>query len=57
MLRWPTIFFLTALAAAVFGFVGTSMNSVLISKVVLSVFLLLFIGSMIWPRHHRQLNE
>lgn len=53
MLRWPVVFFLLALSAAVFGFSGISMNAVLIAKVLLITFLLLFFASMVMPRLQR----
>lgn len=50
MLRWAIIFFVVALVAAVFGFGGIAGEAEWIGKVLLVVFLILFVVSLIFGR-------
>jgi uncharacterized membrane protein YtjA (UPF0391 family) len=47
MLRWALIFFVVALIAAVFGFGGIAASAVGIARILFSVFILLFLISLI----------
>ena len=46
MLRWALVFFVVALIAAVFGFLGIATAAVSIAKVLFFVFLVLFLASL-----------
>lgn len=47
MLNWALIFLIVALVAAVFGFTGLAIAASGIAKVVFSLFLVLFLLSML----------
>jgi uncharacterized membrane protein YtjA (UPF0391 family) len=47
MLRWAAIFFVVALIAAVFGFLGIAAAAVSIAKILFFVFLVLFFVSLV----------
>jgi uncharacterized membrane protein YtjA (UPF0391 family) len=47
MLRWALAFFVIALVAAVFGFLGIAAAAVLIARVLFFVFLVLFVVSLV----------
>jgi uncharacterized membrane protein YtjA (UPF0391 family) len=48
MLHYAVVFFLIAIVAAVFGFGGIAIGAAEIAKVLFFVFLVLFVGSLIW---------
>lgn len=48
MLYYAGVFFVIALIAAIFGFGGIAAGAVEIAKVLFFIFLVLFIGSLIW---------
>jgi len=50
MLRYAVLFFLIAIAAAVFGFGGIAGASAWIAQVLFVVFLILFVVSLIFGR-------
>jgi uncharacterized membrane protein YtjA (UPF0391 family) len=50
MLRWAVAFFVIALIAAVFGFGGIAGEAAWIGKILLFVFLVLFVLSFIFGR-------
>jgi uncharacterized membrane protein YtjA (UPF0391 family) len=50
MLRYAVLFFLIAIAAAVFGFGGIAGASAWIAQALLVVFLILFVVSLIFGR-------
>ena len=50
MLYWAIVFAVLALAAGILGFVGPSGNLALIAKILLFVFLVLFVLSLIFGR-------
>jgi uncharacterized membrane protein YtjA (UPF0391 family) len=50
MLRWAIIFFVVALAAAVFGFGGIAGDAAWIGKILLVVFLILAVMSLLTGR-------
>ena len=47
MLRWAVAFFVVALIAAVFGFLGIAAAAVSIARVLFFVFLVLFLVSLL----------
>jgi uncharacterized membrane protein YtjA (UPF0391 family) len=47
MLRWAIAFFIVALIAAVFGFLGIAAAAVSIARVLFFVFLVLFLVSLL----------
>ena len=47
MLRWAAIFLVIALIAAVFGFTDIASASASIAQVLFSIFLILFLGTVI----------
>jgi uncharacterized membrane protein YtjA (UPF0391 family) len=47
MLRWDLIFFVVALVAAAFGFLGIASAAVGIARLLFYVFLILFLVSLI----------
>jgi uncharacterized membrane protein YtjA (UPF0391 family) len=47
MLRWALVFFVVALIAAVFGFLGIAAAAVSIAKILFFVFLVLFLVSLV----------
>jgi uncharacterized membrane protein YtjA (UPF0391 family) len=47
MLRWAVVFFVVALIAAVFGFLGIAAAAVSIAKILFFVFLVLFLVSLV----------
>jgi uncharacterized membrane protein YtjA (UPF0391 family) len=47
MLRWAIVFFVVALIAAVFGFLGIAAAAVSIAKILFFVFLVLFLVSLV----------
>jgi uncharacterized membrane protein YtjA (UPF0391 family) len=47
MLRWAVLFFVVALIAAVFGFLGIAAAAVSIAKILFFVFLVLFLVSLV----------
>jgi len=50
MLRWALAFLLIAIVAAVFGFGGIAGEAAWIAKVLLFVFLILFVVSLVFGR-------
>ena len=50
MLRWALVFLLVAIVAAVFGFGGIAGEAAWIAKVLLFVFLILFVVSLVFGR-------
>jgi uncharacterized membrane protein YtjA (UPF0391 family) len=48
MLNYAIAFFLIAIVAAVFGFGGIAAGAAEIAKILFFVFLVLFVGSLIW---------
>jgi uncharacterized membrane protein YtjA (UPF0391 family) len=48
MLYYAVVFFVIALVAAVFGFGGIAAGAVEIARILFFIFLILFIGSLIW---------
>jgi uncharacterized membrane protein YtjA (UPF0391 family) len=50
MLRWAVIFLLVAIVAAVFGFGGIAGEAAWIAKILLFVFLILFVASLVLGR-------
>jgi len=47
MLRWALIFFVVALIAAAFGFLGIAAAAVSVARLLFYVFLILFLVSLI----------
>jgi uncharacterized membrane protein YtjA (UPF0391 family) len=47
MLRWAVVFFVVALIAAVFGFLGIAAAAVSIAKILFFVFLALLLASLV----------
>jgi len=47
MLRWTVIFFVVALIAAAFGFLGIASAAVGVAKLLFYIFLVLFLVSLI----------
>jgi uncharacterized membrane protein YtjA (UPF0391 family) len=47
MLRWAVIFFIIALIAAAFGFLGIAAAAVSIARVLFYIFLILFLVSLV----------
>ncbi len=47
MLNWALIFFIVAIAAAIFGFSGIAVASAGIAKILFFLFLILFVVSLI----------
>jgi uncharacterized membrane protein YtjA (UPF0391 family) len=47
MLRWALIFFVVALIAAVFGFLGIAAAAVGIARILFFIFLVLFLVSLV----------
>jgi len=50
MLGWSLLFFLLAIAAGVFGFLGIASTLAGIAKILFVVFIVLFIASLIFGR-------
>jgi uncharacterized membrane protein YtjA (UPF0391 family) len=50
MLYWAAVFFVIALAAAVFGFGGIAASAAGIAKILFAVFLVLAVVSLIFGR-------
>jgi uncharacterized membrane protein YtjA (UPF0391 family) len=50
MLSWSLVFFLVAVAAAIFGFSGIAVGAAAVAKVLFFLFLILFIASLVFPR-------
>jgi uncharacterized membrane protein YtjA (UPF0391 family) len=50
MLRWAVVFLIVALVAAVFGFGGIAGEAAWIAKILLFVFLVLFVVSLVLGR-------
>ena len=48
MLHYAAIFFVIALVAALFGFTGIAAGAVEIARILFFVFLVLFVGSLIF---------
>jgi uncharacterized membrane protein YtjA (UPF0391 family) len=55
MLYYAAMFFVIAVVAAVFGFGGIAAGAVEIAKILFFIFLILFIGSLIWGLMNRNL--
>jgi uncharacterized membrane protein YtjA (UPF0391 family) len=47
MLRWALVFFIVALVAAVFGFLGIAVAAAGIAKILFFIFLVLFLVSLV----------
>jgi uncharacterized membrane protein YtjA (UPF0391 family) len=47
LLRWALLFFVLALMASVFGFLGIAAAALAIAKILFFVFLVLFLGSVL----------
>jgi uncharacterized membrane protein YtjA (UPF0391 family) len=47
MLRWAILFFIVALVAAVFGFLGIAAAAVGIARILFFIFLVLFLVSLV----------
>ena len=47
MLNWALTFFLIALAAAILGFTGIAVAAAGIAKILFSIFLILFVVSLV----------
>jgi uncharacterized membrane protein YtjA (UPF0391 family) len=47
MLKWSVIFFVIAIVAAIFGFTGIESAAAGIAKVLFTVFIVLFVGTLI----------
>jgi uncharacterized membrane protein YtjA (UPF0391 family) len=50
MLRWAIIFFVVAIAAAIFGFGGVAGDAAWIGKILLIVFIILAVASLLMGR-------
>jgi uncharacterized membrane protein YtjA (UPF0391 family) len=50
MLRWALIFLVVAIIAAIFGFTGIAGDAAWIARILLFVFLILFIISLVMGR-------
>ena len=48
MLHYAVVFFLIAIVAAVLGFGGIAVGAAEIAKILFFIFLILFVGSLIW---------
>ncbi len=55
MLHYAAVFFVVAVVAAVFGFGGIATGAVEIAKILYFVFLVLFVGSLVWGLMNRNL--
>jgi uncharacterized membrane protein YtjA (UPF0391 family) len=55
MLHYALVFFLVAIVAAIFGFGGIAAGAVGVAKILFFVFLLVFIGTLIWGAMNRTL--
>lgn len=55
MLYYAALFFVIAVVAAVFGFGGIAAGAVGIAKVLFFVFVVLFVGSLVWGLMNRNL--
>jgi uncharacterized membrane protein YtjA (UPF0391 family) len=55
MLYYAALFFVIAVVAAIFGFGGIATGAVEIAKVLFFVFLVLFVGSLVWGLMKRNL--
>ncbi len=55
MLHYAAVFFVVAVVAAVFGFGGIATGAVEIAKILFFVFLVLFVGSLVWGLMNRNL--
>jgi uncharacterized membrane protein YtjA (UPF0391 family) len=53
MLYYAALFFVIAVVAAVFGFGGVAAGAVEIAKILFFVFLVLFVGSLVWGLMNR----
>ena len=56
MLYWAAVFFIIAIAAAVFGFGGIAGGAAVIAKVLFFVFLVLFVLSLIFGGIRRPMS-
>ncbi|NDP41397.1 MAG: DUF1328 domain-containing protein [Aromatoleum sp.] len=54
MLHYAVVFFVVALVAALFGFGGIAAGAAEIAKVLFFIFLVLFVGSLIWGLINRR---
>lgn len=50
MLRWAILFFILAIVAAVLGFGGIAADAAWIGRILLLVFLVLFVASLVFGR-------
>ena len=55
MLHYAAVFFVVAVVAAIFGFGGIAAGAIGIAKILFFVFLVLFLGSLIWGLLNRNL--
>ena len=55
MLYYAAVFFVVAIVAAIFGFGGIAAGAIGIAKILFFVFLVLFLGSLIWGLLNRNL--
>ena len=55
MLYYAVMFFVVAVVAAIFGFGGIAAGAVEIAKILFFVFLVLFVGSLVWGLMNRNL--
>jgi uncharacterized membrane protein YtjA (UPF0391 family) len=53
LLRWALLFFVVALIASVFGFLGVAAVAVAIAKIMFLVFLVLLLGALLGGRLRR----
>ena len=54
MLHYALVFFLVAIVAALFGFGGIAAGAVGIAKIMFFVFLVMFVGTLIWGAMNRR---
>lgn len=57
MVRWALTFLLLALVAAVFGFGGIAASAVGIARILFFLFLLLFVGSLLFGPRDRAIDQ
>jgi uncharacterized membrane protein YtjA (UPF0391 family) len=55
MLNYAVLFFVLGVLAAIAGFGGIAVGAVLVARALFFVFLVLFVGSLIWGLVHRNL--
>ena len=55
MLTYAIVFFVLGVVTAVLGFGGMATGALTIAKVLFFVFLILFLGSLVWGLVHRNL--